>query len=235
LENKAKLAMDNTLTPSQPIGVASESEFMKQRERLFELDMQNNPLIEIFLQKWKEFKFNQTNQMDLGRFEPRIIPSFLLAQFLQSQGINPNVENEEFQKKINILLQNYDEELAALDRVGLQLKVEISQIKFLDEHTKLKKLMEIDVQFSQVKVALRSDLTETIPALVRQYNIPKKRPKFTDDAKAALKKWYLDHLERPYPTDQEKQDLAIATCLTTSQVSVWFYNERARSKSRNHH
>lgn len=43
-----------------------------------------------------------------------------------------------------------------------------------------------------------------------------------------LRKWLSDHIEHPYPTDEEKQQLIKQTGLTLNQLSNWFINARRR-------
>ncbi|CAG8675785.1 9174_t:CDS:2 [Dentiscutata erythropus] len=58
---------------------------------------------------------------------------------------------------------------------------------------------------------------------------PKKRrgnlPKATT---ALLKDWLARHKKHPYPTEEEKQDLAKETMLNLQQISNWFINARRR-------
>lgn len=46
-----------------------------------------------------------------------------------------------------------------------------------------------------------------------------------------LKTWLLNHLQDPYPSALEKQQLAKMSSLSTRQVKTWFANARRRSKS----
>lgn len=59
-----------------------------------------------------------------------------------------------------------------------------------------------------------------------------KRPttKLPAQAVAQLKKWLSDHSQSPYPTQNEKEDLAATTCLSLYQVKTWFANARRRIK-----
>ena len=50
-------------------------------------------------------------------------------------------------------------------------------------------------------------------------------PKSTTDA---LKSWLLSHAAHPYPTEDEKLELATRTSLTVNQVCNWFINGRRR-------
>ncbi|KAI8871841.1 hypothetical protein GQ42DRAFT_106637, partial [Ramicandelaber brevisporus] len=43
---------------------------------------------------------------------------------------------------------------------------------------------------------------------------------------AILKKWLLDHVKHPYPSEDEKHQLAEQCGMTLSQISNWFINAR---------
>lgn len=43
-----------------------------------------------------------------------------------------------------------------------------------------------------------------------------------------MRDWLMDHFLHPYPTDEDKKELAKQTGLKRSQVSNWFINARVR-------
>ncbi|EKX42373.1 hypothetical protein GUITHDRAFT_46005, partial [Guillardia theta CCMP2712] len=45
---------------------------------------------------------------------------------------------------------------------------------------------------------------------------------------SVLKEWMRNNIKRPYPTDQDKVELAALANITTQQVSNWFVNARKR-------
>ncbi|KAL1922624.1 uncharacterized protein VTP21DRAFT_10163 [Calcarisporiella thermophila] len=45
---------------------------------------------------------------------------------------------------------------------------------------------------------------------------------------AILRQWLTEHLRRPYPTEEEKLQLACKTKLSLNQISNWFINARRR-------
>lgn len=56
----------------------------------------------------------------------------------------------------------------------------------------------------------------------RRQNLPK-------EAIDVLRGWFHEHLDHPYPTDEDKQYFVRNTHLTTSQISNWFINARRRN------
>lgn len=57
-----------------------------------------------------------------------------------------------------------------------------------------------------------------------------KRPhaKLPQKATDILKKWLFEHVNNPYPDEDEKEQLSLLTDLTLTQVSNWFINARRR-------
>ncbi|EER27319.1 Homeobox domain containing protein [Coccidioides posadasii C735 delta SOWgp] len=53
---------------------------------------------------------------------------------------------------------------------------------------------------------------------------------WSEDAVEVLKKWLKQDCRHPYPTKQEKAELAEQTELTVTQVSTWFANARRRGR-----
>ena len=49
---------------------------------------------------------------------------------------------------------------------------------------------------------------------------------YPDESKLILEKWLSLNQTNPYPTTQEKKNLAIQTNLSVQQISLWFANAR---------
>ncbi|KAF9732728.1 homeobox domain-containing protein [Paraphaeosphaeria minitans] len=60
----------------------------------------------------------------------------------------------------------------------------------------------------------------------------KRRGNLPKEATAILKKWFADHRDSPYPTEEEKLALCQKCQLTLNQVSNWFINARRRAPGR---
>ncbi|KAF2867009.1 hypothetical protein BDV95DRAFT_503606 [Massariosphaeria phaeospora] len=56
--------------------------------------------------------------------------------------------------------------------------------------------------------------------------------RFPRTAIKILKEWMIEHIDHPYPTDQDKEDLKLQTGLTLNQICNWMANTRRRQKAR---
>jgi hypothetical protein len=56
--------------------------------------------------------------------------------------------------------------------------------------------------------------------------------RFPRAAIKTLKDWMLQHIDHPYPTDEEKEVLKQQTNLSIGQISNWMANTRRRQKAR---
>lgn len=66
------------------------------------------------------------------------------------------------------------------------------------------------------------------PARARSNPYRKRRSTLPEQATAHLKRWLFDHTDKPYPDDDEKDELILATGLNVSQINNWFINARRR-------
>lgn len=56
--------------------------------------------------------------------------------------------------------------------------------------------------------------------------------RFPRTAVKILKTWMIEHIDHPYPTEEEKEALKEETGLSISQISNWMANTRRRQKAR---
>ncbi|KAG6007959.1 hypothetical protein E4U21_005320 [Claviceps maximensis] len=56
----------------------------------------------------------------------------------------------------------------------------------------------------------------------------KRRGNLPKETTEKLRAWFIAHLQHPYPTEDEKQDLMRQTGLQMNQISNWFINARRR-------
>jgi hypothetical protein len=57
----------------------------------------------------------------------------------------------------------------------------------------------------------------------------RRRMNFSNEAVKTLKQWFSSHSSKPYPTEEEKEQLAYQTGITVHQVTNWFINMRKRN------
>jgi len=175
---------------------------------------------------------------------------FSLDDFLASQGIDTgplddddeepdkSAERDEFLYKLEQLKEKYNEELDKLNRVCTEfcsrmfsLLREQSTLRPLSEQETQMKLHGIQQKFDYVKNQLRQNVCNAIVALEKQYNhSKKKRRALPKKAAESLSNWFFEHLNDPYPSEEEKSILAAAGGLTITQVNNWFGNKRIRYK-----
>jgi len=174
---------------------------------------------------------------------------FGLDDFLVSQGIETGAddeddsgekssEREEFIYKLEQLKEKYNEELEKLNRVCAEfctrmfnLLREQSTLRPLSDQETQMKLHGIQQKFDYVKNQLRQNVCNAIVALEKQYNhSKKKRRALPKKAAESLSQWFFEHLNDPYPSEEEKSILAAQGGLTITQVNNWFGNKRIRYK-----
>ena len=57
----------------------------------------------------------------------------------------------------------------------------------------------------------------------------KRRMNFSAEAVETLKRWFEEHSVKPYPSEEEKVQLSLATGISVLQVTNWFINMRKRN------
>lgn len=68
------------------------------------------------------------------------------------------------------------------------------------------------------------------PTILDGHQRPAKRL-FTPDIKRMLKQWLVQRRNNPYPSRDEKKELAFRTGLTYTQICNWFANWRRKLKN----
>ena len=79
-------------------------------------------------------------------------------------------------------------------------------------------------------VSQQSD-SSTRPSPPSVHQSKKRRPNLPSHAKSILSEWFQCHVDHPYPSQNEKQDLSLRTGLSIQKVDNWFINERSRKWS----
>ena len=114
--------------------------------------------------------------------------------------------------------QFHSEQLSLAD--SLQLKQVLLEAK-------------VNYKFDQMRYKLKKEAAETVAQLRAQYIAEngRKKKKLPQRATRLLNEWFEEHLDNPYPTEEEKKLLSSCCDITVEQVSRWFANKRARSKA----
>jgi len=171
-----------------------------------------------------------------------------LDDFLQSQGIETtplnsedplkNSERDEFISKLEQMREKYKDELERLNRVCTEFCTRM--VGLLNEQATMRPLLEqethmkmqgIQQKFDFVRNQLRQSVCNAILVLQKQYNQQRKKGRtLPKKATEHLSNWFFDHINDPYPSEEEKSMLAASGGLTITQVNYWFGNKRIRYK-----
>lgn len=67
-----------------------------------------------------------------------------------------------------------------------------------------------------------------LQGLVNFQSAEQKRERLPAKAVNVMREWLFEHVENPFPTNEEKIEIAFQAELTTQQVNQWFVNARRR-------
>jgi len=169
---------------------------------------------------------------------------YSLSEFLESQGIESNdydndIKGDEFSMKLENLKGAYSDELEKLNKVCqdfvtrmVTLLREQGQVRQVSDQEIHAKTILVQNKFDFVRNQLRINVCNAILVLQKQYDHRPKKKKRTLSKKAtdSLTRWFFDHINDPYPSDEEKNMLAAQCVLSLNQVNNWFGNKRIRYK-----
>jgi len=181
--------------------------------------------------------------MDTGANADQSIEDFLHSQGIETCPLNSedpqkNAERQEFVMKLEQLKEKYSDELDKLDRVCNEfcfgmlnlLREQVSIRPVTDQETQMK-ILGIQYRFHNVKNKLRQNVFSAILQLHKQYNQSRKKKRMLPKkATESLSQWFFEHINDPYPSEEEKSHLASLAGLTLTQVNNWFGNKRIRYK-----
>jgi len=74
----------------------------------------------------------------------------------------------------------------------------------------------------------RSSLSSSSVSPNKNRGGARRRSHFLKATTDRLKQWLLDHIDHPYPSEEEKISLSSETGLTIKQINYWFTNSRRR-------
>eukprot|EP00743_Colponemidia_sp_Colp-15_P006523 GILK01007026.1.p1 GENE.GILK01007026.1~~GILK01007026.1.p1 ORF type:complete len:451 (+),score=52.57 GILK01007026.1:42-1355(+) len=89
-------------------------------------------------------------------------------------------------------------------------------------------MMANDTELTEADFTLTDDTSGSGRSRNRKRALKGKRGSLPRPAIIKLRTWLFEHFEHPYPTEQQKAELAEKTSLTYLQVNNWFINARVR-------
>ena len=93
---------------------------------------------------------------------------------------------------------------------------------------------KVNYRFNQIRYKLKKETAETVSKLRAQYIAESsygKKKGLPHKTTKLLNQWFEEHLDHPYPTEEEKKQLSSRGEITMEQVSRWFANKRSRTKA----
>jgi len=172
----------------------------------------------------------------------------IVDEFLGTQGVELTApesreqgkleERQQFVYVLDQLKTTFRDEVERLDRVCndfcysiLQTLKEQVSFRCVSEEEVHLKIATIRSKFIHTKNKLCHSVFRTILALHQQHNqIRKKNKTLPKKATEILIQWFFDHINDPYPDENEKAAIGVACRLTLTQVHNWFGNKRIRYK-----
>ncbi|CAB3399541.1 unnamed protein product [Caenorhabditis bovis] len=165
-------------------------------------------------------------------------PSFPLS----SEGVDKDEEWLNLEKKYYEQLKNIKQELIireqelmkdnskAVDAMLHALRMQMIY-RPIDERDRQLARDSVNKRFMSARISLRSDIASKVLVLRREIEQQgRKRRNFDKETTEILQKWFNEHRESPYPSEEQKNELAKQCGIKLSQVNNWFGNQRIRSK-----
>jgi len=151
--------------------------------------------------------------------------------------------NEELRGRMEEIRVSHEKKLKEKEDYAIKVMYEEldrqSKIRPVFEEEKLMKLQYIRDKFNQHRSRLQEQTNLRIRELssqgsinMIQQNQNKRRRNLSKNATEILEHWFKSHLPKPYPTDEEKDQLARECSLSLVQINHWFGNKRIRYKNK---
>ncbi|CAD6217777.1 GSCOCG00011388001-RA-CDS [Cotesia congregata] len=155
-----------------------------------------------------------------------------------SEAGTDSIENAEYRTKLAQIRQYYYEQL---DKYNQSLTDFTSHVvTLLRQHNSIRPITAEEVdnmsqiirrKFSSIQIQLKQIICEAVMLLKSRFlDARRKRRNFSKQASDVLNEYFYEHLSNPYPSDDDKEELARQCGITVSQVSNWFGNKRIRYK-----
>lgn len=177
------------------------------------------------------------------KFDPEEGNEERLDNMLRAEGVvGPkrvmDVENKDYEKHLNTARENFEQQIeehalkrahfceharAALHRQG--------EFRPITHQASEAMTQNIAKKLNTVSVAIKQRACENVIQLRKQfYDARRKRKNFSQSATQVLNAFFESRIKHPYPTEEEKNVLAMQCGISVSQVANWFGNKRIRYK-----
>ncbi len=93
---------------------------------------------------------------------------------------------------------------------------------------RLLKGSHLNAKIQQMKETVKRKYGSKVPELVDACAKKQRRANLPKASVSVMEKWFCDHRNNPYPSEEEKRALAAQANLKEDQVSNWFVNVRKR-------
>ena len=87
----------------------------------------------------------------------------------------------------------------------------------------------LEQKMASLEDTMKRKLGSELLSIQVQIAEKRRRMNFSCEAVETLKRWFSAHSLKPYPTEQEKDELAKEAGITVNQVTNWFINMRKRN------
>lgn len=127
-----------------------------------------------------------------------------------------------YDRKLRELKQNYKVDLSELSHLASTSCTAHEDQELTEAVSEAKVKAKC---FDRLRFALKEQMAKTILEILPESLMFGKR--LSPWAVSVMTQWFKRHLHHPYPTAEQKEDLATKSAITVEQVSTWFSRKRA--------
>ncbi|CAD6193113.1 unnamed protein product [Caenorhabditis auriculariae] len=198
-----------------------------------------------------ERKATLRNNLDLTAYQREETTTHVIENILQElmNPTSPLPETEEKDEEWLVLEKNYFDEVEKLKHTMMKKETALTEgfrkaneamsetlrtqkrLRPIDHQDMLNAEASVQQRFTDACNILRDEIASKLLVLRRDTEqAGRKRRNFDKRTTDILQSWFHEHLDRPYPNDEEKTKLAKQCGIKVSQVNNWFGNQRIRNK-----
>merc|ERR1719259_262384 len=148
------------------------------------------------------------------------------------------IEHSDYRAKLGQIRQIYHQELEKYEQACNEFTTHVMNLLREQSRTRPITPKEIDrmvqiihKKFSSIQMQLKQSTCEAVMILRSRFlDARRRRRNFSKESSEILNEYFYSNLSNPYPSEEEKEELARKCGLTVLQVSNWFGNKRIRYK-----